>query len=81
MDAIELLEACRKANPGVRYARYATGSAIGEWIPSAGRFAPVYEAWINGKWVCNIVETENGRMIREGFVNGESVYKPENWIE
>lgn len=77
----ELLARIRELNPHGRYARYASGSAIGEWIPTANRFAPVYERWIDGRWVSNIVDTPSGKMIRETFTNGESLFKPENWIE
>lgn len=77
MNATELLKALREANPGVRYASYRTGSAVGEWIPSSNRFAPVYERFIDGRWACTIV---NG-MIRETLLNGESAYKPGEWIE
>lgn len=73
----ELLARVRELNPHGRYARYNTGSAVGEWIPTANRFAPIFERFIDGRWLCTI---ENG-MIRETLVNGVSYYKPENWIE
>jgi hypothetical protein len=72
-----LLSELRRLNPGTRYARYATGSAVGEWIPTSNRFTPVYERTLDDRWVCTI---ENG-MIRETLVNGEPVYKSHGWIE
>lgn len=76
MNAVTLLSELRRLNPGVRFARYHNDSAVGEWIPSVGRFAPVYER-AGEKWVCII---ENG-MIRETLVNGKSVYEPAKWVE
>lgn len=81
MDIDTLIAEVRKLNPHGRYAKYATGSAVGEWIPSAGRFAPVYEKFIDGRWISTIVDTPNGKVIRETFANGKSLYEPGKWIE
>lgn len=75
--ASELLADIRRLNPNGRYARYANDSAIGEWIPSSGRFAPVYEKFIDGRWCCNV----SNDMILETLSNGVSSYKPELWVE
>lgn len=75
--ALELLAEVRRLNPGVRYAAYGTGTAVGEWVASLNRFVPLYEQILGGRWVCNIV----GGSIREILVNGRSVYDPDNWTE
>ena len=75
--AVELRDKVRELNPHGRYAAYATGSAVGEWVPSRDRFCPIYERFIDGRWCCTIV---NG-MIRETMVNGASVYDPAKWVE
>ncbi len=77
MTAPELLDAIRKANPGVRYARTKNGNAVGEFVPTKNRFVPVFLAELNGSWVKMIV---NGS-IREILTNGEPMYRDADWVE
>ena len=72
MTAEQVLEQARKQKPGVRFARYRSGSAIGAWDDAQGRFVPVAEATLDGRWC---------RMPFEVLVNGQSLYDPDDWVE
>jgi hypothetical protein len=77
MSADELLEKVRERNPGVRYARAANGTAVGEWVESRGRFVPVYMSLLGGQWACMIT----GGMIREILTDGRPCYAAGDWAE
>ncbi len=76
MNAVELIAKVRAANPGLRYAVSRSGYSIGEWIPSVGRFVPVY---LSSLWNGETKWTFTGG--REFLTNGEPMVKAGDWLE
>lgn len=70
--ADELVEECRRDNPGRKFARDKKGHAIGAWVEEVGRYVAFYMATITNEWVFSPI----------GFpwINGEPPVKNEDWI-
>jgi hypothetical protein len=73
MSAPELLEKVRAHWPDLRFTMSQSGCAIGEFVPAVGRFVPVYMLLLSGQWVAT-----GGVGV---CVNGQPLYKPEDWQE
>ena len=63
-------------NPGARFAVSRSGEAVGVWCKDQ-RFVEVLMRTITNQWVWLV---EDGQ-IRTSLVNGQPLYKPEDWEE
>ena len=72
MNALEMLEALRKNNPGRRFAMHRNETAIGEFIADIDRFVAIFFKTITGNWFY----FPNGLK-----ANGDTVPASADWIE